>query len=97
MTLKPRVTTHHSIIIDWSPHTVHFIPVIHLFCNWKFISLNFPHLFHLYLFPLTITSLFSVSVTQFLFCYVCSFVLFLRFQIYVKSYSIVFLCLTWFT
>ena len=43
MTLKPRVTTHHSIIIDLSPHTVHFIPVIHLFCNWKFVNPLNPH------------------------------------------------------
>ena len=26
------------IIIDYILHTVHFIPVIHLFCNWKLES-----------------------------------------------------------
>ena len=32
--------------IDYIPHIVHFTPMTHLFCNWKFIGLNFPHLFH---------------------------------------------------
>ena len=27
------------IIINYIPHTVHFIPVRHLFCNWKFVTL----------------------------------------------------------
>ena len=26
-------------------HTIHFITLTHLFCSWKFVSLNFPHLF----------------------------------------------------
>ena len=26
-------------------HTVHFITLTHLFWNWKFVSINFPHLF----------------------------------------------------
>ena len=43
MTLKPLVTIQHSVIIDLSPHTVHFIPVIHLFCNWKFVNPLNPH------------------------------------------------------
>ena len=34
------------IAIDYIVHTVYFIPVTHLFCNWKFIPLNFLHLFH---------------------------------------------------
>ena len=33
------------IIIDYLPNTVHFIPLNHLFCNWKFVPLNLPHLF----------------------------------------------------
>ena len=34
------------IIIDSISHTVHFIPMIPLFCNWKLVPLNLPHLFH---------------------------------------------------
>ena len=33
------------IIIDNIPHLVHFISMTHLFCNWKFVPLNFPLLF----------------------------------------------------
>ena len=39
---------HHIKILHnyWhTPHTVYFIPVIHLFYNWKFIPLHLPHLF----------------------------------------------------
>ena len=32
------------IITDCLPHTVHFIPMTHLFCNWKSVPLNLPHL-----------------------------------------------------
>ena len=37
--------------------------------------------------PLTTTCLFSVSIALFLFCYICSFVLFFRFHIQLRSYS----------
>ena len=30
---------------DYVPHTVHFIPMTHLFCNWKDVPFNLPHLF----------------------------------------------------
>ena len=29
-------------IIDYIPHVAHFIPVTHLFCNWKFIPHTLP-------------------------------------------------------
>ena len=31
------------------PHTGHFILITHLFCSWKFVPLNHPHLFLLFL------------------------------------------------
>lgn len=38
---KPPVTMQrYYIITDYIPHTIHFIPVTHLFCNWKFVHLN---------------------------------------------------------
>ena len=55
-------------------------PLTHIFCNWQFVPLNLPHLFS----PpppascLTITCLFFVSITLFLFC--CLFICFV-FQI----------------
>ena len=33
------------IVINCIPHTVHFLPMSHLFCKWKFVPLNLPHLF----------------------------------------------------
>ena len=47
------------IIIDGISHIAQFIPVTHLFCNWKFVHINLPHLFlnFAYLhYPLAITS-----------------------------------------
>ena len=35
---------------DYIPHTVHFIPMTHLFCNWKLIPLNLLHLFLFFFF-----------------------------------------------
>ena len=67
------------------PRTLHSIPVTHIFCHRKFVPSNLSHLF--------VSSspyhsghpcLFSVSMTLFLFCIVCSFVLFFRFHIQVK-------------
>ena len=76
------------VITDCIPHSVHFIPVAYLFCNWKFVPLNFPHLFPSFLHPTCCLSvpllcpatirLFSVSMTLFLFClFLCFFVCFL--------------------
>ena len=65
------------IFIDCIPHVLHFIIMTHVFCNWKFVHLNFPYLFHsLPSSHLTTTYSFSASVTPFLF-YVCSLVFFL--------------------
>ena len=40
---------HHTKILHYFwlyiPHTVHFIPMTHLLCNWKFVPLNLCHLF----------------------------------------------------
>ena len=68
-----------TTVIDYIPHTGHFIPVTHLFCYWNFVPLTLPHFF----FPpptpspLATTCLFSVSITLFIFCYVSSFVSFI--------------------
>ena len=71
---------HHAkilCIIDSISHPVHFIPATQLFCKWKFVLLHLPHPFLSSPCPppsLTTTCLFSVSMTQFPFCYICSFV-----------------------
>jgi len=71
---------HHAkilCIIASISHPVHFIPATQLFCKWKFVLLHLPHPFLSSPCPppsLTTTCLFSVSMTQFPFCYVCSFV-----------------------
>ena len=33
------------ITINSVPHTAHLVPVLHLFCNWKFVPLNLTHIF----------------------------------------------------
>ena len=67
-----------TILLTYSPCCM-FHPRDSFICNWKFVPLNLPHLFlsSPTPFPLATTCFFSVSMTLFLFCYVCSFVLFL--------------------
>ena len=61
------ILCHHTRIHSYwlHSHNVYFIPVTHLFCNWKFVPLNFPHLF---LFPLNgkiqWAGLFGVSISD---------------------------------
>ena len=64
-------------------------PMTHVFCNLKFTSLCFPHLF-LSCIPssLAVTYWFSESVIPFLFGYTCSFVSVFRVHLYVKAYRI---------
>ena len=53
------VTICHQIsytTIDCMPHAVHFIPVTHLFCNWKFVPLNFSLLYHFFSTPISFGS-----------------------------------------
>ena len=71
---EARITQRYYTIINCIPHTVHFITVTHLFCNWKFVPLNIPPLFlpSPYLPPLRQPSDYSlthdcVSVLLFLF------------------------------
>lgn len=64
----------------------------HLFCSWMFVPLNLPHLFFSPQ-PPPLACLFSLPITKFLFCYISSLDLFLKFHIWVKSYSIFFHCL----
>lgn len=33
------------MVIDYTPHAVHFIPTTHVFCSWKSVAFNLPHLF----------------------------------------------------
>ena len=56
--------SHHTyyIVTDCIPFIVHFLSMNNLFCNWKFVPLNLPHLFFFYLqptSPLATTCLFS--------------------------------------
>ena len=62
------------MVIDYISHTVHFILITHRFFNWYFlISLTYFFLL-LSIFPSgTTICLLSVSMTLFLFCYICSF------------------------
>ena len=91
----------HRLSDDLSPYKVITIlltifPMLYIssswlnfFCNWKFAPLNLPHISP-HLPPMAATCLFSVSISLFLFCYVSSFVLFLRFHIYVKLWYLSF-------
>ena len=33
------------MVIDYTPHAVHFISTTHVFCSWKSVAFNLPHLF----------------------------------------------------
>ena len=67
-------TQRYYIIIDCIPHTVHFKAMSHLFCNWKFLPQSPTPVSHLP-WPFLLC-FFSISMTLFLFSYVCPFVLF---------------------
>ena len=45
------ISPYKDIGIDYIPHTVYFIPTMHLFCIWMFPPYNFPHLFPSYCYP----------------------------------------------
>ena len=90
--IRPVTIHYHTVLLecfDCIPY-VYYIPMTYLFCSWKFVPLQkfvtfnplylfcpFPHLPPL----LTTASLCSASVSLFLFCFVCLFVLFCRFYI----------------
>ena len=75
------VICHHTksyIIIEYNPPTVHFTSVTHLFCNWKFVPYNLPHLFSLpsiphssgnHLFVLSIYDCFCLILFTHMFCF----------------------------
>ena len=56
---------HIYIIINYSHHAVHYIPVTYLFNNWKFVPFDHLHPFCPFLTPclLAITNLYSVSLS----------------------------------
>ena len=68
----------HRTVVGYIAHTVPFIAGTHLFCTFQSPSPIYS--LFLLLCPLATTCLFSVSVTLFLFCYVCIFVLHCRFH-----------------
>ena len=89
ISLLPITKQKYYVIIDYIPYTVDFIPMTHLFYNWKLVLYSLSTMFLLTksnLSPLAMTFLFSVSMT--LCCYIYSFVFtFFRFHIKVKLYS----------
>ena len=68
----------HCTVIGYISRTVPFILGTHLLCTFQ--SPSPISSLSLLLCPLATTCLFSVSVTLFLFCYVCTFVLYCRFH-----------------
>ena len=73
------IICHHAKIlyISWlSFCTVHFILIIHLSCNWKFIPLHLPQLFLCFLPPLFFLTTYYLCLWLYFCCYICSFVLF---------------------
>ena len=72
---------------DYIPHTVHFVPMTHLWCNWKFLPLNLPSMFHL---PLHAPPLWRAPVCS-LYLWLCFYFamfahLLFRFHIQMKSH-----------
>ena len=68
------VTIWHQIYynaIDCMPHAVHFIPMTHLFCNWKFVPLNFSLSYHFFSTPLSGSDIHICSLNLWVcFCFV---------------------------
>ena len=83
--------------IDYIPHSVQFIPVKYLFCNWNLVPVNFPHLFHSYsltYFTHCLSGNQPVSfVCLWLFHFVCSFALLLDARYNWNHMEVVFLWL----
>ena len=69
------------LVTDYIQHSVHFTTVTHLFCNWKSVPLNLPHLFLSFTLSSPLVTSWLFSITPFLFLSVCSLVLFLRFYV----------------
>ena len=105
MTTESLVTIcHHTKILHnyWLySHTVHFIPVTHLFCNWKFVPLNLTHLLlssphpsSKHLFVLCIYNSFFVLLCLFI-CsvfyipHICEIIQYLSFSVWLISLSII--------
>ena len=42
---QDKVVKYKDTVIDYIPHTVYFIPVSRVYCNWKFVLLNLFYLF----------------------------------------------------
>ena len=40
-----KLVKYKDIVIDYIPHTVYFVPVSRLYCNWKFVLLTLFYLF----------------------------------------------------
>ena len=63
------------LIIDCIPHTVYFVPMIHLFCNWKSLPLNLPYLLFSFPHPLTLGNhllVLCISDSVSLWLFICS-------------------------
>ena len=84
------MTQYKDMVIDCISHTVYFIPMIHLFCNWKFVPLNSVTYFFCPLNPLPSGNhLFNLcKVTLVLFSFFCFLFWLFRFHVLVKSCNI---------
>ena len=81
-------------IINYNHHTVHYIPMIYLFYNWKFVPFDYLHLFfpphHNSLASGNLQSVLSMSLVGF-------FAVFFVFRLYMEDDTVfVFPCLTYF-
>ena len=76
------ISPYKDIGIDYIPHTVYFITMMHLFCNWMFLPYNFPHLFPSYFYPSPwATTCFSLSVSV-----LCLFICFVFVNLFSHPY-----------
>ena len=85
--------------IDYIPSAVYYLLMTYLLYNWRFYHLA-PLAFSpipLSISSLATTSLFSLSMDLFLFCYICSFAFFLDSTYKWKHTVFVFICHTYFT
>ena len=69
------------IVINYSLHTIDFMPIAHLFCNWKFVLLIPSPIFFIFL-PLSTLANICLFVLFFYILHISDIIQYLSFSLY---------------